>query len=134
MRSLLVLALLGCGGSSTPASDPAVPPADPAPCPAVASNVLKFVDPAMATDKVRPLIEQHCRDDKWSVDLRKCIVTGTSEKELDVCEKYFVGTQFDNFKRDLAKLEPANKPLDTPPAPTPTPTPDVPPAANTIPK
>jgi hypothetical protein len=134
MRSLVLLALLGCGGSSKPTSDPAVPPADPAPCPAVAANVVKFVDPAMSTDKVRPLLEQHCRDDKWTVDLRKCIVTGTSEKDLDGCEKYFVGTQLDNFKHDLEKLEATNKPLDTPPRPAPTPTPDVPPAANTIPK
>jgi hypothetical protein len=134
MRSLVFLALLGCGGSSKPTVDPAVAAADPAPCPAVAANVVKFVDASIPTDKVRPLLEQHCRDDKWSVDLRKCIVTGVSEKDLDGCEKYFVGTQLENFKHDLEKLQATNKPLDAPPPPTPTPSPDVPPAANTIPK
>ncbi|MEO8844657.1 MAG: hypothetical protein ABI591_34280 [Kofleriaceae bacterium] len=134
MRSLVVLALLGCGGSSKPTVDPAVAAADPAPCPAVAANVVKLVDPAMPTGQVRPLLEQHCRDDKWSVDLRKCIVTGTTEKELDGCEKLFVGTQLDNFKRDLEQLH-ATQPHDVPPpVPTSTPTPDVPPAANTMPK
>lgn len=130
MRSLVLLVLLGCG-SSKPATERAVAAADPAPCPDVAANVVKFVDPSISTDKVRPLLEQHCRDDKWSVDLRKCIVTGTSEKDLDGCEKHFVGTQLENFKRDLAKLQPTTKPLDTP---VPTPSPDVPPAANTMPK
>jgi hypothetical protein len=133
MRSLVLLALLGCGGSSKPAVDPAVAPPDRAPCSDVATHIVKFVDPTVPTDKIRPLLEQHCRDDKWSPDLRTCIVTAMSEKDLDGCEKLFVGTQLDNFKRDLEKQQPTQKPLDPPP-PTPTPSPDVPPAANTMPK
>ncbi len=115
-------------------TDPAVAAADPAPCPDVAANIVKFVDPSIPIDKVRTLLAQHCRDDKWSVVLRKCVVTGKTEKDLDGCEQYFVGTQLDNFKRDLENIQPINKPLDSPAAPAPTPSPDVPPPANTMPK
>lgn len=127
MRSLVILVLFGCGSSSKPTVDPAVPAADPAPCAAVATSVVRFVD--APTDQVRPLLEQHCRDDKWSVELRKCIITGETEKDLDGCDHYFVGSQRESFKRDLVKVDPNNKQ----PAPPPTPT-DVPPSANTMPK
>jgi hypothetical protein len=134
MRSLLFVVLVACGSSPPPkpSVDPAVPAADPAPCTEVAANVVKFIDPGMPTDKVGELIVRHCRDDKWSVDLRKCIVTGKTEKDLDPCEKDFVGTQIEDFKRDLEKLEPPHRDEAAPPVPPGGS--DVPPAANPMPK
>jgi len=132
MRSLLVF-LLACGSTPTkPTADPAVPAADPAPCTEVATNIVKFIDPAMPTGPVHDLIVRHCTDDKWSVELRKCIVTGKSEKDLDPCEHDFVGTQIEDFKRDLEKLQPPHK-VEAPP-PAPAGGSDVPPSANPMPK
>jgi hypothetical protein len=124
--------LLACGSTpAKPTVDPAVPAADPAPCTAVAANIVKFIDPGMPTDQVHDLIVRHCTDDKWSVELRKCIVTGKGEKDLDPCEHDFVGTQIEDFKRDLEKLEPPHK-VDS--APPPAAGSDVPPPPNPMPK
>jgi len=124
--------MIACGSTpAKPTVDPAVAAGDPAPCAAVAANIVKFIDPGMPNDKVSELIVRHCTDDKWSVELRKCIVSGKTEKDLDPCEHDFVGTQIEDFKRDLEKLEP---PHNAQPPPVPATGSDVPPAANPMPK
>jgi hypothetical protein len=128
MRSFVLVALLACGSSSKPVGDPAVASGDPAPCAGVAANLVNFIDQTAPVDKVKALLEQHCRDDTWSLDTRKCIITGKTEKDLDGCEKYFTGAQLQSFKKDLANVIPPPKPETAPATGS-----DVPPAANVIP-
>lgn len=143
MRSLLFSVLIACGGSSAPPADHAVaqPAADPAPCADASANAIKFLDKdeAPIADKVGAVMTQRCNEDKWSVDLRKCLVTAKSQQELDPCEKFFAGNQLQLFKADLEKLDPANGASAAPTNPPPPPpsagqAPPVPPAANTIPQ
>ncbi len=82
MRCALVL-IAACGGSGSGAVDPAQPAADPAPCSEVAAHelaVMGFLPPAITL-----AIESRCRDDQWSVDARRCIVTATGFDELSAC-------------------------------------------------
>jgi hypothetical protein len=56
---------------------------DPAPCSEVAAHelaVMGFLPPA-----IKLAIESRCRDDQWSVDARRCIVTATGFDEMSAC-------------------------------------------------
>jgi hypothetical protein len=80
MRCALAL-IAACGGSG--ATTVAQPAADPAPCREVAAHelaVISFLPPATRLE-----IESRCRDDQWSVDARRCIVTATGFDEMSAC-------------------------------------------------
>lgn len=138
-RLCLLAFVVACSHSDAPPpADPtaaAVPAADPAPCPDVAAQAAKL----MAADQIKPIVTSHCVDDRWSVELRKCVLLAKSQQELEPCHGHFTGTQFESLKRDMdavktADTTPATAPA-TPPANKASPAaPDVPPAANTMPK
>jgi hypothetical protein len=137
---LLALALVACSHSDAPPpAEPAVaavPAADPAPCPDVAAQAAKL----MAADQIKPIVTTHCVDDRWSVELRKCVLLAKSQQELEPCHQDFTGTQFESLKRDVdavktADTAPATTPTAATPPAKPTPaTPEVPPPANAMPK
>jgi hypothetical protein len=102
-----------------------VPAADPAPCPDVAVQAAKL----MAADQIKPVVTSHCVDDRWSVELRKCVLLAKSQQELEPCHQHFTGTQFQSLERDMDAMKTAA----TPAKPTPA-GPDVPPPANAMPK
>ena len=134
-RLCLLAVLVACSHSDAPPpAEPtvaAVPAADPAPCPEVAAQAVKLM---AATDPMKPTIERHCVEDRWTVALRKCVLLAKSQQELEPCHKEYAGTQFESLKRDLDAAKTADTTPAAPPvAPTP-PAPDVPPPANTMPK
>ncbi|MFT3697970.1 MAG: hypothetical protein QM831_32820 [Kofleriaceae bacterium] len=138
MRSLIFATLVACGGgSSGEVHDVAQPAADPAPCADASANAVKFLgkDEAPYADKIAGVMKKRCDEDKWSVDLRKCLLTAKSEQDLDPCEKFFAGSQMQLFKADLEKIDPGNQQGTAPPPPPPSSAapPPVPPAANTMP-
>lgn len=137
---LLALVVAACSHSDAPPpADPtvaAVPAADPAPCPDVAAQAAKL----MAADQIKPMVAGHCVDDRWSVELRKCVLLAKSQQELEPCHRDFTGTQFESLKRDMDAMKTADTATATTPStvtppvvPSPA-TPDVPPPANTMPK
>jgi hypothetical protein len=139
-RLCLLAFVVACSHSDAPPpADPttaaAVPAADPAPCPDVAAQAAKL----MAADQIKPIVASHCVDDRWSIELRKCVLLAKSQQEIEPCHDHFTGTQFESLKRDMdavktADTTPATAPT-TPPLSKPSPAaPDVPPAANTMPK
>ncbi|MEP6861771.1 MAG: hypothetical protein ABJE66_14180 [Deltaproteobacteria bacterium] len=141
LLAVAVAALVACSHSAAPPPvDPtvaAVPAADPAPCPDVAVQEAKL----MAADPIKPMVASHCVDDRWSVELRKCVLLARSQQELEPCHKDFTGNQFESLKRDMDAMKtadsssPATAPTSaTPPAKTTPAAPDVPPPANAMPK
>ena len=137
LLAVAVTTLVACSHSDAPPpADPtvaAVPAADPAPCPDVASQAAKL----MAADQIKPIVTSHCVDDRWSVELRKCVLLAKSQEELEPCHKDFTGTQFEALKRDVDAAKTADTTATTAPTtatPPTKPSPDVPPAANTMPK
>src|ERR1700759_2644595 len=116
LLAVAVTALVACSHSDAPPpADPtvaAVPAADPAPCPDVASQAAKL----MAADQIKPIVTSHCVDDRWSVELRKCVLLAKSQEELEPCHKQFTGTQFESLRRDVD----AAKTTDTTAATAPT--------------
>jgi hypothetical protein len=141
LLAVAVVALVACSHSDAPPpADPtvaAVPAADPAPCPDVAAQSAKL----MAADQIKPIVTSHCVDDRWSVELRKCVLLAKSQQELEPCHQDFTGNQFASLKRDIDAMKtadtasPATGPTSAAPPATPTPAaPDVPPPANSMPK
>jgi hypothetical protein len=141
-RQCLLVLLVACSHSDTPPpADPtvaAVPAADPAPCPDVAAQAVKLMP---GSDQIKPVVLSHCVDDRWSVELRKCVLLAKSQQELEPCHKEFTGTQFEMLKRDIDALktadtaQPATVPAKTAPPASPSPAgSDVPPPANAMPK
>ena len=128
---LLAFALVACSHSDAPPpAEPtgaAVPAADPAPCPDVAVQAAKL----MAAAQIKPIVASHCVDDRWSVELRKCVLLAKSQQELEPCHQDFTGTQFESLKRDMDAVKTADTTPVAPPTPAP---PAVPPPANAMPK
>jgi hypothetical protein len=97
MRCALVL-IAACGSGAT-SVDPARPATDPAPCSEVAAHelvVMGFLPPA-----TKLAIESHCRDDRWSVDARRCIVTATGFDEMSACYDKLTSGQRTAFQHVL---------------------------------
>jgi hypothetical protein len=140
MQSLLLaVALVACGGPSTPPSDlsnVAKPAADPAPCEDAIANAGTFLDTARPADKVKGVMMQHCTADKWSVEARRCLLTAKSREELGGCAKSFTPEQDAGVKGDLEKLDASGAgSVGTPPSPPQnTPPSNIPPPAGSMPK
>lgn len=108
MRCALIL-IAACGGSG--ATTVAQPAADPAPCAAVAARelvVMGFLPPA-----IKLAIESRCRDDQWSVDARRCIVTATGFDEMSACYDKLTSAQRTAYQHILRGSD------DVPDAPPP---------------
>jgi len=138
-RLCLLAFLVACSHSDAPPpAQPtvaAVPAADPAPCPDVATQTVKLMP---GSEGAKPVIERHCIDDAWSVELRKCMLLAQSQQELESCQQRFAGTQLANLQHDLDGSSTADT-TSTTPATAPTPAaqpvaPAVPPPANSMPK
>jgi hypothetical protein len=144
LLAVAVVVLVGCSHSDAPPpAEPtvaAVPAAAPAPCPDVAAQAAKL----MAADQIKPIVTSHCVDDRWSVELRKCVLLAKSQQELEPCHKDFTGNQFESLKHDMDAIKtadtsspssPTTRPTSAAPPTKPTPAaPDVPPPANSMPK
>jgi hypothetical protein len=113
MRCALVL-IAACSGSGATAVDPARPAADPAPCSEVATHELQVTSFLPAATKLA--IESRCRDDAWSVDARRCIVTATGFDEMSACYDKLTSIQRTAFQHVLRGSDDLP---DVAPAPTP---------------
>jgi hypothetical protein len=111
-RFLAIGLLVACSHNEPKAATPVPPapalqsstraePEDPAPCEAVAAAILKTKSDSIDADKVRGVILSHCRDDQWSVNARKCVVTADTDTGPGACWSKFTDAQNAAFVKDM---------------------------------
>lgn len=114
--SIVPLALAAC--SHKPPVDPAT--SEHATCQDAAGRIVSFMDKTIPADKATALLVRHCVDDKWTLDLRRCVAAAHTEQELDPCESKFDQAQLDAFRKDLdaSGIVPRGAdPVEAPPVP-----------------
>lgn len=122
MRRLLLVVVLGCGGSSTPPAETAKPaPADPrAACEAAITKAQTTGRAGRTADpfdtKVLAATIDGCVETKWSAEMLLCFTNGTNETELQSCEQLLTPAQQEDMKaRFKVLLEQEQKALSAPP-------------------
>ncbi len=101
--AIVLLAVAACGGGSKPATTvantqppPPPPPADT--CSAAVEHSMSLLSakdaaPPDMVKQISTVMATRCEADKWSAELRHCMVAGKDLAELDQCEHFFTPEQ-----------------------------------------
>ena len=109
LRLFAIGLLVACSHNEPKSAEPVMPapessaraePPDPAPCEAVAVAILKTKSDSIPENKVRGVIVSHCRDDQWSVEARRCVVTASSDT-VSACWSKFTNAQNEAYAKDM---------------------------------
>ncbi len=109
MSRVIAIALFAaCSHNEPKPAEPAAPesttqaaPGDPAPCEAVTVAILKTGGDTLDVDKVKNVILRQCKDDHWSPELRRCVVTATGTEGAGLCTPKFSRAQSEAYNLDM---------------------------------
>jgi hypothetical protein len=109
VKALAVILMVACSHNDPKPTQPVARTSDPAPsdpaqaeavtCEAVAARALKF-DRTPDGKTAAELMTRHCRDDGWSPEYRRCIVTSNTWDEAVGCESKLSRAQLDELSKD----------------------------------
>ena len=121
MRALMLLALCGCwrGGETTettPAGETSVaaPREQGASCSEAADNVRSILtasaveDLRSRADQIRTAMIRRCAQDKWSMELRRCLTGAPTLDATDGCEQLATPEQQAALEQEVKLMENAD--------------------------
>jgi hypothetical protein len=83
------------------ADTPAAAEADPAPCNEVAQQSIRLSRTSGDTKTVTEMMRRRCSDDRWSLEVRRCLLLANTWDEGLACESKFTEAQKKALDADI---------------------------------